>query len=33
MNEPESKQINQHTNKLLLHVFFLGLPTEQNLIL
>ena len=33
MNEPASKQINLHANKFCLHVFFLGLLTEQNLIL
>ena len=32
MNEPESKQINQHANKLFVCIF-LGLPTEQTLIL
>ena len=31
MSDPERKQINVRANKLFLHVFFLGLPTERNL--
>ena len=32
VNDPESKQINVRANNFFLHVIFLGLPTERNLI-